>query len=100
MIKLSARLSSNMQITIEAENPKEAIRQLAFFSELPTCCPRCQGDLKFTHRTVDGNDYYGIKCKKDGHETTFGQHKDGIGLFYKSGMEWKTYREIKDEGDN
>ena len=94
-IKLSAKLSTGLQVTIEAENQKDAIKQLAFFSELPSCCPQCQGELKFTYRNVDDNEYFGFKCKKQGHETSFGQHKSGGGLFYKSGMVWTIYK--KDE---
>ena len=42
---------------------------------------------------------YGMKCKKTGHETTFGQHREGNELFYKTNMEWRTYDEIKSDGE-
>ena len=96
-IKLSAKLSSGLQVTIEAANQKEAIKQIAFFSELPSCCPQCQGELKFTYRKVDDNEYYGLKCIKQAHETSFGQHKVGGGLFYKSGMAWTIYKKEEEK---
>ena len=99
MIRLSAKLSNGLQVTIEAENQKEAIKQMAFFSELPSYCPECQGELKFTYRKVDDNEYYGIKCKTGNHETSFGQHKAGGSLFYKRNMVWKTYEEMKKDRD-
>ena len=109
MIRLSRKISMDMQITIEEETDKEALRRLAFYSEVPSCCPECQSALVFTYREVDGTDlktnrpvtwkYWGMKCTKQGHQTTFGDHLDGSGFYYKSQIKWKTYSEIKDEGD-
>ncbi len=99
-IKLSAKLTSGMQITVERDTAIEVVRELAFFSELLSCCPKCQGDICFTRRlakdaTGQLNEYLGMICRTKGHQITFGMHKEG-GLLFTKDNNWDIYK--KDEG--
>jgi len=81
----------DLTIQVAAENQKDLIEQIAFWSQLPTACPMCGASVYLYHRQPQGYDYYGLKCvgeEGDGtnaHECNFGQYKEGGGaLFYKA----------------
>jgi hypothetical protein len=100
-LKAVQKLSPTLAIEVTADNPKDLIEELAFFSELPKACPICGAGVGFTHRTPKGFNFYGLLC--DGtpqHESTFGQHKDGGGLFYKNSEPWEEVRRGRNQDDD
>ncbi len=78
--------SKRLNVTINAESAKDAFKKLAEFQEIfdESACGMCgKDDLQFIVRTVDGNDYYELKCKDCFAKLAFGQHKAGGSLFPK-----------------
>lgn len=89
---MQMHLSIGPSVTVIVEGDvKELIRQAAFWSEIPKHCPVCQSDLILTHRSPQGNEYYGLKCLGAvPHEVNFGEFKDKArGLYYKPNEHWK-----------
>jgi hypothetical protein len=86
-------------IKIQGDNAKDVIKQAAFFEELPTGCPECGANVRFTYRVPDGNEFYGLICEgKVSHETTFGIYKDSKrGLFYKPNVRWQHFERRAEE---
>ena len=83
MIHVQVKIG-DMRVTATGETSMKAVEELSFFSELPKVCPSCQSDLFFYFRNPKDFTYYGLKCTgQPAHECTFGQKKDGSGLFYK-----------------
>ena len=71
---------------IELESVKDLFKKLAEFQEIfdEPYCGQCKGDnLQFMVRTVEGNDYYELKCNDCFAKLAYGQHKAGGGLFPK-----------------
>ena len=67
-----------------ADNTKELIKKVAFFSSLPSVGPGGETDLVLTHRTTkEGHEYYSIVSQKAKKEFNLGQNKDMISLFAK-----------------
>lgn len=86
MVKIKLN-TGRAQIEIDAENPKEAVKQLAAFQEILSDpgCGSCQSTaIRFEHRQdKEGHDYYSLRCLECGCELSFGQHKSGNTLFAK-----------------
>ena len=93
MITIKTQIGKNV-IEVTADNAKTAIEECAFFQNLPTKCPVCGEPVKFTFRTPQDYKFYGLECTgPDHHSTSFGQHKDGEGLFYKNAEPWTSYKD-------
>ena len=78
--------NQRLSIEINCDSVKESFKELAVFQEVfdEDCCQLCNNnDLQFVVRTVDGNDFYELKCKKCFGKLVFGQHKTGNSLFPK-----------------
>jgi hypothetical protein len=78
--------NQRLNVELESNSAKEAFKQLAEFQEVfdENSCGQCNNDdLRFIVRTVEGNDYYELKCKACGAKLAFGQHKSGGTLFPK-----------------
>ncbi|PIN73261.1 hypothetical protein COV20_03455 [Candidatus Woesearchaeota archaeon CG10_big_fil_rev_8_21_14_0_10_45_16] len=78
--------NQRLQVEIDSDSVKETFKKLAEFQEVfdESCCQLCHNeDLQFVVRTVDGNDYYELKCRKCFAKLAFGQHKTGGSLFPK-----------------
>ncbi|PIR63096.1 MAG: hypothetical protein COU64_06435 [Candidatus Pacebacteria bacterium CG10_big_fil_rev_8_21_14_0_10_40_26] len=79
-------MNQRLSVEIDAESAKDVFKKLAEFQEIfdESCCGLCKNeDLQFIVRTVDGNDYYELKCNKCYGKLAFGQHKSGGSLFPK-----------------
>lgn len=97
MIKLRQTLD-DLVVEIEAENPRQAIAEMAFWSGLPSQCPMCDAPLRFFYRDPSGNKYYGQRCTgKVPHEANLGIFKEGQGLFYKGDRAFETAYGFSDE---
>jgi hypothetical protein len=80
-------------VTVTADNQHDAIDNAAFFQNLPDACPECTAPVVFFARHPKGFHYYGIRCTgTPQHESSFGIHKEGGGLFYKEREAWTSYR--------
>jgi len=78
--------NKRLSIEIQSESVKESFKKLAEFQEVfdEPQCGQCKSDnLQFVVRTVDGNDYYELKCNSCFAKLAFGQHKIGGSLFPK-----------------
>ena len=78
--------SKRINVELQANSPKDAFKQLAEFQEVfdEQHCGSCGSDhIKFQVRTVEGNDYYEMRCNSCFAKLAFGQHKVGDGLFPK-----------------
>ena len=83
MIKANTRLGT-VTIQIEAENTKDLFKELAFFSQCPTECGNCGSkEIRPSHSTAKGYDFYQMECSACRHELKFGQRKEDGGLFPK-----------------
>ncbi len=81
--------NNKLKIEIETDSAKDAFKKLAEFQEVfgESQCGQCKGnELRFIVRTVDGNDYYELKCNSCSAKLAFGQHKTGGTLFPKRKM--------------
>lgn len=86
--KMKVHYKANDDLTFELEGAgqKEIFKELAMVQEIfgEKSCGMCKGkDIKFICRTVEGNDYYELKCASCGALLSFGQHKKGGTLFPK-----------------
>ena len=78
--------NNRLNVEIESESAKDAFKKLAEFQEVfaESQCGQCKSeDIQFIVRTVDGNDYYELKCRSCAAKLAFGQHKSGGTLFPK-----------------
>jgi translation initiation factor 2 beta subunit (eIF-2beta)/eIF-5 len=78
--------NNRLSVEIETESAKETFKKLARFQEVfdESECALCKNDeLQFVVRTVDGNDFFELKCKKCYAKLGYGQHKVGNTLFAK-----------------
>jgi hypothetical protein len=85
-MKIHYTASDQLTFELEASGQKELFKELAIVQEVfgERSCGLCQSsDLKYICRTVEGNDYYEIKCNKCHGVLSFGQHKKGGTLFPK-----------------
>jgi hypothetical protein len=92
MIIIKTQIGKSV-IEVSAETAKQAIKESAFFQSLPSTCPVCDSLLKFTHRTPQDFEFFGLECTgEDHHSINFGQNKDGQGLYYKYDK-WQSFKE-------
>ena len=78
--------NKRLQVELEANTVKDAFKELAEFQDVfdEEQCGLCKSDtIKFQVRTVDGNDYFEMRCLACGARLSFGQHKVGDSLFPK-----------------
>ncbi len=78
--------NGRINVGFEGNSAKDLFGQIAEFQEIfdVSTCGKCgSDDLRFVKRTVDGNDYYELRCNKCGAKLLFGANKDGKGLFPK-----------------
>ena len=78
--------NERLKVKLEAKSAKDVFKALAEFQEVfdEANCGLCNSEeLQFLVRTVDGNDFYELKCKSCGAKLAFGQHKSGGSLFPK-----------------
>jgi hypothetical protein len=79
-------------IKVSAEDSKDLIQQMAFFTAIPSKCDICGASLHFSFRNPDPKvKYWGVVCEGQiPHTLNFGVHTDeGKGLFVKD--EWEYY---------
>ena len=85
-MKLRYRVGDKLEFEIEASGQKEVFKELALIQEIfgEESCGMCDSSsIKFLVRSVEGNDYYELRCNGCGAILSFGQHKKGGTLFPK-----------------
>lgn len=85
-MKVLYKANDKLQFELEASGQKEIFKELALIQEIfgETKCGICGStNLKFIVRSIEGNDYYEIRCMDCGAILSFGQHKKGGTLFPK-----------------
>lgn len=85
-MKLHYKANEKLTFEVEGSGQKEVFKELALIQEVfgEKQCGLCKNtDIKFICRTVEGNDYYELKCGSCGGTLSFGQHKKGGTLFPK-----------------
>ena len=68
-MKLSYKVNDRLTFEVEGSGQKEVFKELALIQEIfgEKQCGLCKNnDLRFLVRTVEGNDYYEIKCSSCG----------------------------------
>jgi hypothetical protein len=89
MINVQVSIGDRLKATVSGDDPKKVIENVAFFSELPDTCPICQSTTVFSFRNPKEYNFYGMRCTgTPAHECTFGQRREGNGLFYKGQDSW------------
>jgi translation initiation factor 2 beta subunit (eIF-2beta)/eIF-5 len=86
-------------LEVDAESPKDAIKELSSFSEVFVGhkCGLCGSvDVRWEHREHNEHDYYSVNCVQCGADRSFGQHKNGRTLFAKG--EWSIFDRQQSEG--
>tara|TARA_Y100000310_G_C20669671_1_gene809547 strand:+ start:2032 stop:2364 length:333 start_codon:yes stop_codon:yes gene_type:complete len=86
--------NERIQVKINTDSMKDAFKQLAEFQEVfaEEKCGACNNeDIYFLVRTVEGNDYYELRCRVCNAKLAFGQHKTGGSLFPKRKLEDGNY---------
>lgn len=72
------------RIECTGETLVQTIKLASLLSECPQECGHCQSNnIAFNHRVASGYDFYALRCRKCGAEFSFGQRRDGGGLFPK-----------------
>lgn len=87
-MKVFYKANDKLSFEMEADGQKEIFKELAIIQEIfsEDKCGVCgSNNIKFVVRSVDGNDYYELRCNeaKCGSTLSFGQHKKGGTLFPK-----------------
>jgi hypothetical protein len=85
-MKIFYKVNDKLTFELEAEGQKEIFKELATIQEIfsEEKCGLCGStNIKFVVRSVDGNDYYELRCNDCGAVLAFGQHKKGGTLFPK-----------------
>lgn len=85
-MKVIYKANDKLQFELEASGQKEIFKELALIQEIfsETKCGICGStNIKFVVRSIDGNDYYELRCIDCGAILSFGQHKKGGTLFPK-----------------
>lgn len=79
--------SGRLLFEVNGETPKALFRGIAeiqnIFESDDTCGACNSPNIQFRVRTVDGNDYYDLACLDCSAQLSYGQNKDGRGLFVK-----------------
>lgn len=79
-------MGGGVTLTFEAKDIKDLIVKCASLEEIlgESTCGACQSpNVKFRHRRHDGNDFYEVRCQDCASTLSFGQKKEGGGLFPK-----------------
>jgi hypothetical protein len=85
-MKLIYKANDKLEFELEASGQKEIFKELALIQEVfsEAKCGLCGStNIRFVTRSVDGNDYYELRCNDCGAVLAFGQHKKGGTLFPK-----------------
>lgn len=69
----------------------DIIKNLSFWSGLPTKCACGSEDISLFHKSPKDNDYYGLKCNKCNAEFLFHQFKTG-GFYVKWNDKFQVYK--------
>lgn len=99
---------NSMQITINADDFKDAIRQVQFFSDLPSECPfsECRSSLVFNYyktKPPGNHEFYGVRCTGEvQHSLNFHEHKENKGFYIMAGeavdsRRWTVFGERNDD---
>lgn len=82
--KFEVRLGDRViEIEDEAASAHDVWRKIAFWDSLPSAGPNGEADLRFSHRTPQGYEFFALECRSAGQEFKFGQKKDDKQLFPK-----------------
>lgn len=85
-MKVKYKASEKLEFEVEGSGQKELFKELSSIQEIfgESACGLCDNtDIKHVVRSVEGNDYFELKCAKCGATLSFGQHKKGGTLFPK-----------------
>ena len=85
-MKVKYKANDRLEFELEGSGQKEIFKELALIQEIfgETKCALCGStNLRFIVRSVEGNDYYELRCNDCGAVLAFGQHKKGGTLFPK-----------------
>jgi len=85
-MKVLYKANDKLQFELEGNGQKEIFKELALIQEIfsENKCGICSStNIKFIVRSVEGNDYYELRCSDCGAILAFGQHKKGGTLFPK-----------------
>ena len=85
-MKISYKVNDNVTLEAEGDGQKEIFKELAMLQEIfaEKECGLCKSpNIRYVCRTVEGNDYYEVKCSDCYANLSFGQHKKGGTLFPK-----------------
>ena len=99
-------------LEVDSTSVKDAIRDLSDYADVfsHTSCGACQSqEVRPTHRQAQGYDFYEMTCLACGARLSFGQLRDGDGLFPKrkdkegnwlSGNGWVKYQQAAESSDD
>jgi translation initiation factor 2 beta subunit (eIF-2beta)/eIF-5 len=93
-MKLKYKVNDKLELELDGNGQKEIFKELATIQEIfgEEKCGICSSsNIKFVVRTVEGNDYYELRCADCGAILSFGQHKKGETLFPKRKDEQGNY---------
>jgi hypothetical protein len=80
--------NGRMLFEVTGDTQKALFREIAALQavfEVDETCGLCQSPaINFEARTVDGNEYFTLRCQNCGAQLNFGQHKQGGTLFPKT----------------
>jgi hypothetical protein len=85
-MKVLYKANDRLQFELEASGQKEIFKELALIQEIfseAKCGVCAKTNIKFIVRSIDGNDYYELRCSDCSAILSFGQHKKGGTLFPK-----------------
>lgn len=85
-MKVKYKVNNNLEFEVEGNGQKEIFKELAIIQEIfgEHACGIChKNNLRFVVRSVEGNDYYELRCSDCAATLAFGQHKKGGTLFPK-----------------
>ena len=84
-MKVKYKVGDKLEFELEGSGQKEIFKELALIQEIfaEEKCELCGNNLRFIVRSVEGNDYYELRCSDCGAILSFGQHKKGGTLFPK-----------------
>ena len=85
-MKVLYKANDKLTFELEGSGQKEVFKELATIQEIfaEESCGLCnKSSIKFVVRSVEGNDYYEMRCTDCGATLAFGQHKKGGTLFPK-----------------
>jgi len=93
-MKLKYKVNDKLELELDGNGQKEIFKELATIQEIfgEEKCGICgSSNIKFVVRTVEGNDYYELRCADCVAILSFGQHKKGETLFPKRKDEQGNY---------